>query len=306
MDDLTLDDIGLEMHCPLDDGHLTLPTAAEPERPQKRQKRVRQGHDHNDTASSLSPSRGSDSALERLPLEISSMIFLQLDIPTIVSTRRVSRHIMASIDALHPYRRIRIHCPDVLRAAVGLSARSFDLATLYKTLRSWNCDQCGTACNGSEIKGSNDKGRLASYLYMVTCTRVCYDCFVYARYYEGETFAYQWLQGTGMSPKFLSHVTEDGRIIGFAIEYIEGARTAGPEDFPACQKALAKLHALGIRHGDINRHNFLIRESDGTAVLIDFEAAHKPATAEELKAEAELLKSKLEDESGLGGPGRSV
>ncbi len=123
-------------------------------------------------------------------------------------------------------------------------------------------------------------------------------------YYEAETAAYAWIQGAGIGPQFLGHVTEAGRIIGFVIEYVAGARAAGPGDLPACQRTLAKLHALGIRHGDINRYNFLIR--DTTAVLVDYESAQRSRTAEELTAEAELLASELQNESGRGGPGEVV
>lgn len=179
MDDLTLDDIGLEKHCPLDDGHFTTLTITEPDRPRKRQKRAK-------------PSTTGPSTLERLPLEISSLVFLLLDIPTIISTRRVSRRIMAAIDSLYPYRQIRTHCPDVFRAAVGISARSFNLATLYETLQKPVCEQCGESCDGSGKRDKKDKddkgdkndetrmktGRLAGYLYLVTCTRVCYECFM--------------------------------------------------------------------------------------------------------------------------------
>lgn len=71
IDDHTLGDIGLEKYCPLDDGHFTATTIAEPGRLRKRQKREKS-------------STTGDSTLERLPLEILFMIFLPLDIPTSV------------------------------------------------------------------------------------------------------------------------------------------------------------------------------------------------------------------------------
>lgn len=45
-------------------------------------------------------------------------------------------------------------------------------------------------------------------------------------------------------------------VIGFVLEYIGNARAAGPGDLAACQGVLKKLHALGVKHGDINKHNF--------------------------------------------------
>ncbi|XXG93890.1 hypothetical protein Hte_000139 [Hypoxylon texense] len=90
-------------------------------------------------------------------------------------------------------------------------------------------------------------------------------------YFEAETTAYEWIDGTGIGPRFLGDVTEAGRVIAFVVYHIDGARTAGPEDLEACQGILARLHSLGIGHGDINKHNFLVR--NGEALLIDFEAA---------------------------------
>ncbi|KAK4040024.1 alpha-galactosidase a precursor [Parachaetomium inaequale] len=90
-------------------------------------------------------------------------------------------------------------------------------------------------------------------------------------YLEDETTVYQWIDGSGIGPKFLGHVTEEGRVIGFVMEYIDGARTATPDDLRACQRALSRLHALGIKHGDINKHNFVAAERDRTRVELDVE-----------------------------------
>ncbi len=116
---------------------------------------------------------------------------------------------------------------------------------------------------------------------------------------EAETTAYQWIDGSGIGPKSLGHVAEEGRVIGFVMEYIDGAR-ATPDDLGACQRALAELHALGIKHGDINRHNFVVQQG-GEAVLIDFEAAGRGKTREELDAEYLRLEDELKDLSGRGG-----
>lgn len=92
-------------------------------------------------------------------------------------------------------------------------------------------------------------------------------------FYAAETRAYGWVHGRGIGPEFLGHLTEAGSVTGFLMEYIDGARTAGPGDLAACQRSLAKLHSLGIRHGDINKHKFLAQ--DGEAVLVDFETAER-------------------------------
>ncbi|KAJ8110676.1 hypothetical protein ONZ43_g5815 [Nemania bipapillata] len=93
---------------------------------------------------------------------------------------------------------------------------------------------------------------------------------------EAETNIYQHIQKSTVAPKFLGHVKEDGRIIGFLIEYIEGARSPEVRDrfldlaLRKCKQTLEALHQLGVMHNDARPENCLLRR-DGTAVLIDFE-----------------------------------
>ncbi|EFY85437.1 hypothetical protein MAC_08502 [Metarhizium acridum CQMa 102] len=115
---------------------------------------------------------------------------------------------------------------------------------------------------------------------------------------RSETTAYEWIDGQGIGPKFLGHLTEDGRVIGLVLEFLDDTRSAEIEDLTACQTALTKLHSLGIKHGDINKYNFLIRE--GKAVLVDFEAARKCSEEKELQAEYERLERSLRDASRRG------
>ena len=124
-------------------------------------------------------------------------------------------------------------------------------------------------------------------------------------YFASETAAYAWLKDTGVGPRFLGHLTEgkNGRVIGFLLEFIPLARFAGPDDLKACQKALGKLHALGILHGDANRYNFLVHGEgeEKSVTMIDFERAERVNNLDALRAEFESLSEKLADESGLGG-----
>ncbi|KZF24244.1 hypothetical protein L228DRAFT_237191 [Xylona heveae TC161] len=110
-----------------------------------------------------------------------------------------------------------------------------------------------------------------------------------------------------VGPRFLAHLTEHGRVIGFIMERITNARHAEPEDLAACQATLSRLHSLGIKHGDINRFNFLIiRESppsSSTAILIDYDTARKCDDKEELRREYDDLARSLQDPSGRGGGG---
>ncbi|KAG6152853.1 hypothetical protein E4U37_003457 [Claviceps purpurea] len=116
---------------------------------------------------------------------------------------------------------------------------------------------------------------------------------------ETETAVYQWICDKGVGPKFLGHLTEgpNGRIIGFITEWLDGTRSAEPRDLDGCKKALARLHQLGIKHGDINRHNFLVREGEGhedEVVLIDFDLARRDCSHVELEDEMKALKNNLE------------
>lgn len=75
------------------------------------------------------------------------------------------------------------HCPDILRTILSIRANSFDCRTLYRTLcttESATCDQFG------------------NYLYLITCKRVCYLCFVENLDYL-PTFLTQAARLTGLS-----------------------------------------------------------------------------------------------------------
>ncbi|KFH45472.1 hypothetical protein ACRE_036720 [Hapsidospora chrysogenum ATCC 11550] len=84
----------------------------------------------------------------------------------------------------------------------------------------------------------------------------------FTQQYRVETAAYQWLSDSRVGPEFLGHLTKgkDGRVVSFVAEWVEGARAAGPRDINGCKKALARLHELGIKFGDMSKHNFLVRD----------------------------------------------
>ena len=114
---------------------------------------------------------------------------------------------------------------------------------------------------------------------------------------EQETRIYQLLEGTGLAPRFLGHVHENGRIIGFMMEKIEG-RHASIEDLGTCEAVLRKFHVRKILHGDANRYNFLI-EKDGVK-LIDFENSREDPTEESMSLEMASLHAQLVEETGRG------
>jgi aminoglycoside phosphotransferase (APT) family kinase protein len=95
---------------------------------------------------------------------------------------------------------------------------------------------------------------------------------------ENETRGYEKLEKdkikysdlVAISPAFFGHLTEDGGVMGMLIEKLEG-RMARIEDISACEAIVRWLHTLGIVHGDLNRHNFVVDEQSGVVGLIDFE-----------------------------------
>lgn len=115
---------------------------------------------------------------------------------------------------------------------------------------------------------------------------------------EQETRAYQLLEGTGLAPRFLGHIHENGRVMGFLLEKLEG-RSAYFEDLGQCEEAVRSLHRLGLLHGDVNRYNFLI--TDEGVKLIDFESSNENASPESMQKELEKIRTNLTDESGRGG-----
>lgn len=117
-------------------------------------------------------------------------------------------------------------------------------------------------------------------------------------YYIAETRVYSWIDGHNIGPEFLGYLSEDGRVIGFLIEYVKGHH-ATISDLAACQGIVKELHDLNILHKDLNKHNFLISERG--AVLIDFETAERSENRELMDKEMEGLEGQLLDEFGNGG-----
>jgi predicted Ser/Thr protein kinase len=115
---------------------------------------------------------------------------------------------------------------------------------------------------------------------------------------ETETAVYQVIDGHGIGPTFLGHLIEHNRVIGFLIERMDGHR-AGIADLGTCQAAVDRLHSLGIVHGDLNRHNFIVSPSGAT--LIDFENARMDGSQEAMQKEFTQLAEQLMEESGRGG-----
>jgi len=61
-------------------------------------------------------------------------------------------------------------------------------------------------------------------------------------YVEQETAVYYHIDGKGIGPAFLGHLTENGRVMGFLIKWIEGTY-GGIGDLQACQDLVKRLHS---------------------------------------------------------------
>jgi Lipopolysaccharide kinase (Kdo/WaaP) family len=114
-------------------------------------------------------------------------------------------------------------------------------------------------------------------------------------YYEAETSYYRSVEGQGICPKFLGHLTEEQRVIGFVLKRIKDARHADQGDLEACQDVLRKLHRQGILHGDVNKHNFLVQDVEGqkTVTIIDLENASDCDDETAFQRELESLEEML-------------
>ncbi|KAF5621947.1 alpha-galactosidase A [Fusarium sp. NRRL 52700] len=99
---------------------------------------------------------------------------------------------------------------------------------------------------------------------------------------ERETWAYSLLEDhhsqhpnePPIAPKFLAHLTENGRIMGLLLEKVD-SEPACVDDLKHCETLLRRFHRdLGLVHGDVNRYNFLVDRFSGSGVrLVDFEHA---------------------------------
>lgn len=102
-------------------------------------------------------------ALDTFPIEILHYILAQLDLRTLTNFYHVNhraRHLVAS---LPHYKAIDTHARNVLRGILSISMGPWiTLETLYQALCTAECASCGA---------------FGGYLYLLTCTRVCYLCF---------------------------------------------------------------------------------------------------------------------------------
>ncbi|KAK6215029.1 alpha-galactosidase A [Colletotrichum tabaci] len=120
-----------------------------------------------------------------------------------------------------------------------------------------------------------------------------------AAYYKLTQHRIQHRDEPPIAPEFLGHLTENGRVMGFLLEKIDGER-ACISDLPDCEALVRRIHGLGMIHGDVNRYNFVV-DRDGTegVRLVDFE--HFEDFSEEAAMEELLaLPTELAEDTGRG------
>jgi hypothetical protein len=79
-----------------------------------------------------------------------------------------------------------------------------------------------------------------------------------------ETKIYSTIDGHGIAPRFLGHITENRtRAIGFIVEHIP-CRAATAKDIEAGKATLARLHGLGIAYGSPRPESLLVVDQDGS------------------------------------------
>ncbi|KAF2168883.1 hypothetical protein M409DRAFT_52876 [Zasmidium cellare ATCC 36951] len=125
---------------------------------------------------------------------------------------------------------------------------------------------------------------------------------------ERETRIYQILnqrKAEDLAPRFLGHIHENGRTMGFLLEKMQGRTCASIEDLRDCEAILRKFHELGLIHGDVNRFNFLVGGKDSGVRLIDFEESKEVVYDDDREqrqlAELHSLRAELMEDSGRGG-----
>ena len=107
--------------------------------------------------------------LDVLPIEIIGMVLGQLDLQSIMSLQRVNHQAFDMVTTMPQLKAIIRHSPDVIRAILSSETAPFITCQLLSNkLTSAACETCSD---------------FAGYLYLLTCTRVCYRCFTHQSRY---------------------------------------------------------------------------------------------------------------------------
>ena len=111
--------------------------------------------------------------------------------------------------------------------------------------------------------------------------------------FEKETGVYRMLEGTGLAPRFLGHIHDRGRIIGFLLEKVDNYPPSRPyagfKELRDVFIALHRFHKLGLLHNDLGSGNMIFTK-EGPVKLIDFEFSKFGASRREKESETMELR----------------
>ena len=119
------------------------------------------------------------------------------------------------------------------------------------------------------------------------------------QYIERETLAYRIIDGRNIGPRFLGHLTENGRVMGILLEYISARSGLSSNNLKVCLNALRKLHELKILLNDTNKFNFLVSIDGQRALICDFANCKLDVDDERLECELDDLVKSLEDDYSM-------
>lgn len=101
--------------------------------------------------------------LDTLPLEVLCNVLVDIDVRSLTDFRRVKKRAMQVVDSIPEYQQTFKTCPALLRGLLSTElAANFSCEDLIETLHASKCATCGD---------------FAGYIYILTCTRVCFLCF---------------------------------------------------------------------------------------------------------------------------------
>lgn len=102
-------------------------------------------------------------SLDKLPVELLQYIISLLDLSTLMDFRCVNRRSLQLVASLSQYEMITSHAIKVLQGALAIGfGKWITCEDLFTELCTAACRECGD---------------FGGYLYLLTCTRVCYLCF---------------------------------------------------------------------------------------------------------------------------------
>lgn len=101
--------------------------------------------------------------LEQLPYELIADTLAQLDLQTLCDFRRVNRRAMQAVDGMPQFKQIAKHNKTTLQAMLSTGTASrLSCIDILRTLETRDCESCGD---------------FAGYIYLLSCSRVCFLCF---------------------------------------------------------------------------------------------------------------------------------